>query len=150
MTRARLGIILTVLGCADPTASYEVPATSATLETRQQNNSYSFRARDRTVYVRITSARGGGGGGEPIRAFMRRMFESADAAGATRLVLDLRSVSGSDTFLLVPLLKGLMARDRFVKRDGLLVFLGRDSFSQAQNAATLLQRYANPTFVAPH
>jgi len=145
MSRARLGLILTVLGCADPTASYQLPATSATLEARQQSNSYSFSPIDRTVYVRITSARGGAG--EPIRAFMRRMFEGADAAGATRLVLDLRSVSGSDTFLLMPLLKGVIARDRFLGRGGLLVYVGPQSFSPTQNAATLLRRYANPVFV---
>jgi hypothetical protein len=143
MNRAWLGLILTVLGCADATASYDVPAASAALETRQQNNSYSFI--DRTVYVRITSARGDGG--EPIRAFMRQMFENADAAGATRLVLDLRSLSGSDTFLLMPLLKGVMARDRFLGRGGLLVYIGPQSFSPTQNAATLLRRYANPVFV---
>ena len=148
MSQARLGLILTVFGCAEPTASYQLPAASATLEARQQNNSYSLSPTDRTMYVKITSARGDRG--ESIRAFMRRMFEGADAAGATRLVLDLRSVSGSDTFLLVPLLKGVIARDRFLGREGLVVVVGRDSFSQAQNAATLLQRYANPIFVAPH
>jgi hypothetical protein len=148
MNRAWLGLILIVLGCAEPTASYELPATSATLETRQQNNSYSFSAVDRTVFVRITSARGDGV--EPIRVFMRRMFAGADAAGATRLILDLRSLSGSDTFMLVPLLKGVMARDRFLGRGALLVVVGRNSFSQTQHAATLLQQYANPVFVAAH
>lgn len=147
MSRALLGLLL-VLGCAEPTASYQLPATSATLEARDQNNSYSSSPIDRTVYVRITSVRGDGG--KPIRVFMRRLFEAADSADARRLVLDLRSVSGSDTFLLVPLLKGVIARDRFVEHGGLLVFVGRDSFSQAQNAATLLRRYANPIFVAAH
>jgi hypothetical protein len=136
-------MILTVLGCADATATHELPATSPTLETRQQSN--SFTAIDRTVYVRITSVREDGG--EPIRVFMRRMFESADAVGATRLILDLRSVSGSDSFMLVPLLKGVMARDRFLGRGGLLVHVGPQSFSPTQNAATLLRRYANPLFV---
>jgi hypothetical protein len=136
-------MVLTVLGCADPTATYELPATSPTFETRQQSN--SFTAIDRTVYVRITSVRENGG--EPIRVFMRRMFESADAVGATRLILDLRSVSGSDSFMLVPLLKGVMARDRFLGRGGLLVHVGPQSFSPTQNAATLLRRYASPLFV---
>jgi hypothetical protein len=145
MSRARLGLLLVLVGCAEPTANYQLQAKSATHEARQQDNSYSVNAVDRTVYVRIANVRGDGG--EPIRVFMRRMFEGADAAGAKRLVLDLRSVSGSDTFLLVPLLKGVMARDRFLERGGLLVYVGSQSFSPTQNAAILLGRYANPTFV---
>jgi hypothetical protein len=58
-----------------------------------------------------------------------------------------RSVSGSDTFVLVPLLKGVMARKRFRERGGLVVVVGDDSFSPRQNAATLLRQYANPILV---
>jgi hypothetical protein len=145
MSRARLGLLLVLVGCAEPTANYQLQAKSATHEARQQDNSYSVNAVDRTVYVRIANVRGDGG--EPIRAFLRRMFESADAAGARRLVLDLRSVSGSDTFLLVPLLKGVIARDRFRRRGGLLVYVGPASFTPTQNAVTVLRRYANPVFV---
>jgi anti-anti-sigma regulatory factor len=97
--------------------------------------------------VRITSVRSGPGDGEPIRAFVQRMFEGADAAGARRLVLDLRSVSGSDTFLLVPLLKGVIARDHFRGPGGVVVVVGAQSFSPIQNTATLLEQYAKPVFV---
>jgi hypothetical protein len=144
MSSVRIGLILVVVGCAEPTANYQRAGTSAIPE-RQQNNSYSFNSVDRTVSVRFTRVRNDGD--EPIHAFMRRMFQSADSAGARRLVLDLRSVSGSDTFLLVPLLKGVIARDRFLGRGSLLVYVGPRSFSPTQNAATLLRRYANPVFV---
>jgi len=133
------------LSCAEPTATYQRPATPATLEPRQQSHSYSISSVDRTVYVRFTTARNEAG--EPVHAFMRRMFESADSAGANRLVLDLRSVSGSDTFVLVPLLKGVIARDRFLGRGGLFVVVGPNSFLPMQNAARLLQHHANPIFV---
>src|ERR1700694_5451476 len=142
MSKAWLLSILAILGCTEPTASYQQPATSVALEARQPDNSYSFNPVDRTMHVRIASVRNDGG--ESIRTFMRRMFEVADAAGARRLVLDLRSVSGSDTFLLVPLLKGVIARDRFRGRGGVVVVAGPQSFSPAQNAATLLRQYANP------
>ena len=141
----QLGLILTALSCAEPTASYQPSGSPAVTELREQNYSYSINAADRAVYVRFTSVRSDGG--ETVHAFMRRMFESADSAGARRLVLDLRSVSGGDAFLLVPLLKGVIARERFLRHGGLLVLVGRDSFSPAQNAATLLRQYANPTFV---
>lgn len=144
MDSVRLGLILTVLGCADPAASYQPPAPPAALEAMNQGNSYSLSSIDGAVHVRITSVRNDSG--VKIHEFMKRMFESADAAGATRLVLDLRAVSGSDTFLLVPLLKGVIARDQFRLRGGLVVVVGPASFSPTQNAATLLRRYANPVF----
>ena len=78
---------------------------------------------------------------------MQRMFASADSAGATRLVLDLRSTRGGDAFLVVPLLKGVLARERFAQPGGLVVIVGPESFSQGQNAASMLERYANPVFV---
>jgi hypothetical protein len=49
--------------------------------------------------------------------------------------------------LAVPLVKGVVTRDRFAQGGGLYVVVGPDSFAPTQNAATLLQRYANPTFV---
>jgi hypothetical protein len=62
-------------------------------------------------------------------------------------VIDLRSLTGSDARLLVPLIKGVATRDRFVQAGGLYVVVGPDSFTPAQNAATLLQQYASPIFL---
>ena len=78
---------------------------------------------------------------------MQRMFASADSVGAKRLIVDLRSTTGGDAFLLVPLVKGVVARDRFIQPGGLVLLLGPSSFSPSQNAAAVLQRYANPTIV---
>jgi hypothetical protein len=75
------------------------------------------------------------------------MFASADASGATRLVIDLRSVRGGDSFLVVPLVKGILARERFNQSGGLLVVVGDASFSPGQSAAAVLQQYAHPIFV---
>jgi hypothetical protein len=143
MTRVRLVLILTALSCAEPTAIYQQPVAPAIVE--QQQNSYSIDPVAQTVHVKFAAARNEGG--ERIHAFIRRMFESADSAGATRLIVDVRSVSGSDTFVLVPLLKGVIARDRFRERGGLVVVVGNDSFSPRQNAVTLLHQYANPILV---
>jgi hypothetical protein len=143
MGRIRLGLALVVLGCAEPTATsprLAIPAIVA----QHQNNSYTINAADRTVYVTLAQVRGDG---EPVSTFMRRMFSSADSAGARRLVIDLRSVTGSDARLLVPLVKGVLTRDRFVQRGGLVLNVGTNNFSPAQNAATLLRQYANPVLV---
>jgi hypothetical protein len=111
----------------------------------ERNYSFSISPSDRTVRVRFTRVRSEGT--ESISAFMQRMFASADSAGTTRLVVDLRSISGGDAFLLVPLVRGVLARERFTQRGGLLLVVGDASFSPGQNAATLLQQYANPIFV---
>jgi len=75
------------------------------------------------------------------------MFASADSADAERLVIDLRSISGSDARVAVPLVRGVVTRDWFAKSGGLYLVVGSDSFAPAQNVATLLQRYANPILV---
>lgn len=111
----------------------------------EENYSFSISPADRTVRVRFTRVRSDGT--ESVSAFMSRMFASTDAAGATKLVLDLRAIEGGDAFLLVPLVKGVLARERFAQRGGLVVIVGPESFSQGQNAASLLQRYANPILV---
>lgn len=138
----RLGLILVTISCAEPTATMMRPAVASIVE-GQTNNAYSIKA-DRTLYVRIGQLRGDG---EPIHAFLRRVMDSADSAGSQRLVVDLRSIAGGDARLLVPLIRAIVTRDRFVREGGLYVVVGPDSFSPTQNAATLLQHYAHPIFV---
>ena len=145
MTRFRLALILTALGCAEPTAILPRSAAPTIAGQQQQNNSYSINAADGTVYVTLAQVRGESG--ERIHEFVQRMFESADSASARRLVIDLRSITGGDAPLLVPLIKGVVMRDRFIHGGGLYLVVGPDSFAPAQNAATLLQQYANPIFV---
>lgn len=139
-----LGLIFVALSCAEPTSVSMSPA-AAPIDAAQQSSSYRIDAASRTVYVRFAQIRGERG--EPLYAFVRRMFASADSANAQRLVIDLRSISGSDARLAVPLVRGVLTRDRLVKGGGLYVVVGPDSFARAQNAATLLQRYANPVLV---
>ena len=144
MRPIRLSLILLVLSCAEPTATSS-RAAAPTTAAPQPGNSYVVNAANRTAYVSIGAV--GGDGGEPVHAFVRRMFESADSASAQRLVIDLRSISGGDTRLLVPLIKGVVMRDRFAQGGGLYLVIGPDSFSPAQNAARLLEQYANPIVV---
>jgi hypothetical protein len=112
---------------------------------REGNYSFSISPADRSVRVRFTRVRSDGA--ESVSAFMARMFASADSVGATKLVLDLRAIRGGDSFLTVPLLKGVLARERFAQRGGLVVIVGPESFSRRQSAVSLLQRFASPTVV---
>ena len=135
------------LACAEPTITAPAPATLAPRGEGElsQRNSYSIRAAENTIFVKIVQVRGESG--EPIHAFIRKMFVSADSARAERLVIDLRSISASDIRLTVPLIKGVATRHRFAQRGGLFVVVGDESFSPSQSTARLLQQYANPIFV---
>jgi hypothetical protein len=140
----RLGLVLLTVSCADPTATTSRPVATAIVG-EQERNSYSINYADRTLYVRVAQLRGESG--EPVYAFLRRVMDTADSAGAQRLVVDVRSIAGSDARLLVPLLNGIVKRDRFMKPGGLYVVIGPNSFSPKQNAAALLRQYAYPIFV---
>ena len=140
---AVFGVIVACSG-ETPVAPGSQPQVSAQVG-QEENYSFSISPSDHTVRVQFARVRSNGI--ESVSAFMQRMFASADSAGATRLVVDLRSIRGGDGFLLVPLVKGVLARERFAQRGGLLVVVGDASFSPGQNAATLLQQYANPIFV---
>jgi hypothetical protein len=144
MNRARIALTMVSLGCADPTATLSRPGTLPAVDLEQQDNSYSINPVDGTVRVTIVRVRGETG--EPIHAFLRRMFESVDSVGARRMVLDVRSINGSDARLVTPLVAGILKRDQFLGDGGLCVMTGSQSFSPAQNAATLLQQYAHPIF----
>lgn len=140
-----LGLIFVALNCAEPTSVSLAPPAAPASDGQQQSSSYRIDATSHTVYVSLRQVRGERG--EPVHAFVRRMFASADSADVERLVVDLRSISGSDARLAVPLVRGVLTRAWFAKAGGLYLVVGSDSFTPAQNVATLLQRYASPTLV---
>ena len=148
---ARLSIALMipalalVMGCSADSlvGSAERPASAAVV--REPNYSFSVSPANRTVSVRFARVRGEGG--ESVSAFIQRVFASADAAGATRLMLDLSATKGGDSFLAVPLLKALLAREEFMKPGGIVVIVGPDSFSAGRSVPALLQQYAQPIFL---
>jgi hypothetical protein len=149
MRRAALSLtsVLALMGCS--TDSSVAPAsirnTIAAAAASGPNYSFSIEAGGRTVHVRFARVRSDGQ--ESVSAFVNRMFASADASGATRLVLDLSATKGGDSFLIVPLVKGIVSRGQFARPGGLVVITGPDTFSPSQNAAVVLQRYARPIFV---
>jgi hypothetical protein len=145
MTTFRSAVALLALACAEPTA---IPRETGAPPVRQASvvtSSFSIDAANRTLYVRLASPRPDDA--EPVHAFMRRMFASADSAGVKRMVVDLRGVTGGDARLLVPLLRGVASREQLARSGGLYVVVGDASFSPGQSAATLLARYAQPRFV---
>jgi hypothetical protein len=141
-----LAVLGAMLACSGETPVAPRPQSQIPAQVGEERN-YSFSISPSGGTVRVRFRRVRSDGTESISAFMQRMFASADSAGATRLVVDLRSISGGDAFLIVPLVRGILARERFARRGGLFVVVGDASFSPGQNAATLLQQYADPIFV---
>jgi hypothetical protein len=145
--RARIvAMLVLVVGCSGERAIAPRPQEPSPAQaTTAKNYSFSITPGDRTVYVQFTRVRSDGT--ESVSAFVQRMFASADAAGATKLVVDLRSIRGGDSFLVVPLLKGVLTRERFNQSGGLLVVVGDASFSPGQSVAAVLKQYVHPIFV---
>ncbi len=85
--------------------------------------------------------------GEPLAAFVERLFAAIAVAGSDRLVIDLRWNGGGNTFLTPPLLHRLIACDRVNRAGGLFVIIGRRTFSAAQNLATLIGDHTRAIFV---
>jgi tetratricopeptide (TPR) repeat protein len=121
------------------------PQVPLYLRNRERGYTFTLLPADRAIYFQFNSVRNDGD--EPLNIFVQRMFETADSARSQRLVIDLRWNYGGNTALLTPLVRAVMARERFVRRGGLFVIIGRITNSAAQNAVTLLERYANPILV---
>ncbi len=134
-----------VLACSMDSTTAPVARQESAALRPEANYSFSITPENRTVRVQFERVRSTGA--ESVSAFMQRVFDSADVAGATRLVLDLSQTKGGDAFLTVPLVKGVLARQHLSKRGALIVVVGPDTFSPGQNTAKLLQRYAQPIFV---
>ncbi|HJP86600.1 MAG TPA: hypothetical protein VJ852_11450 [Gemmatimonadaceae bacterium] len=139
----RIVCALFAIGCVEPTGVNPTLDTMPAITSQESPaSSFAIDPSGRTVYVRFAGLQTEGR--EPVYVLIRKMFESADAASADRLVVDLRAVTGGDGKLLVPLIRGILSRERFLRSGSLYVVVGPDSFSPAQNAATLLARYAKP------
>ncbi|HET7613368.1 MAG TPA: hypothetical protein VFK26_05540 [Gemmatimonadaceae bacterium] len=143
----RAALALAALACAEPTAA-PTDTMNAVVNRSASSSSFSINATTGTVYVRLAAPRLADS--EAPHAFMHRMFASADAAGARRLVVDLRGVTGTDARLAVPLVHGIVARGRFARAGGLIVVTGSNTFSALQATATLLGQYAAPQFVSDY
>lgn len=84
---------------------------------------------------------------EPLASFYERMFTAIDRHNAVALVIDLRWNGGGNTFLAQPLIHHIIRREQIDRRGALFVIIGRNTFSAAQNTATLLDRHTNAVFV---
>lgn len=145
MNMIRIACAALALGCVEPTAIVPVPDSTPAPVSANIQSGFTIDRSGRSVYLRFVGPPGDGQ--EPVHVLVRRMFESADAISADRLIVDLRSAKGSDARLLVPLLRGILMRERFQRSGALYVVIRPNSFSPRRNAAAILGRYANPIIV---
>jgi hypothetical protein len=85
--------------------------------------------------------------GEPVDAFIARMFATADSLQPERLVLDVRDDLGGNSFYNLALVQGIVRRPTLDQRGRLFAIIGRGTYSAAENLVTELERYTQVRFV---
>lgn len=102
-------------------------------------------AEGRVVYAAIRGM--GADGQESFADFCQALFDYlADHPEVERLVLDFRLNGGGNTFLNRPLIRGLIS-SRLNRPGGLVVLIGRVTFSAAQNTVTEIERHTAALFL---
>ena len=106
-----------------------------------------YQPATKTLYVAYQSSHSGPHDGEPIPAFLRRVFALADSVDVERFVLDVRDNMGGESFYNRQLLLGVIRRPALDREGTFFTVIGRGVYSAAQNLVNDLERYTNVTFV---
>lgn len=106
---------------------------------------FEYLPREKTVYFQFNSVRNDEK--ESLAAFSARLFKFIGETDVDKLVIDLRWNNGGNTFLLTPLLHGLIKSEKINRRGHLFVITGRRTYSAAQNASTFFERHTDAIFV---
>lgn len=106
---------------------------------------FEYLPGDRTVYFQFNNIVNDDA--EPLARFSDRLFQFINEHEVEKLVIDMRWNNGGNTFLISPLLNGLISNAKVNQRGKLFVVIGRRTFSAAQNAAGYFERSTNATFI---
>jgi hypothetical protein len=106
---------------------------------------FEYLPQEKTVYFQYNSVRNDEK--ESFTAFSERLFKFINGNDVEKLVIDLRWNNGGNTFLLTPLVRGLVSNEKINRRGHLFVITGRRTYSAAQNASTFFERHTNAIFV---
>lgn len=106
---------------------------------------FEYLTDQKTIYFGFNSVRNDKQ--ESLAAFSERLFKFIDGNAVEKLVIDLRWNNGGNTFLLTPLVQGLIKNEKINRHGKLFVIIGRRTYSAAQNAATFFERHTNAIFV---
>ncbi len=119
----------------------------APLSERDQARNYWFQhlPAERTVYWAFNTVRDQAP--ETLASFAARLATFIDEHRVERLVIDLRHNNGGNEALMTPVLADLLRLRRINRPGHLVVMIGPRTFSAAQSAAALLDRYTEAVFV---
>lgn len=106
---------------------------------------FEYLEDSRTMYVQYNEV--SNKTDESIAEFARRLFAFVDSHPIDRFVLDLRWNTGGNNYLNKPLLLGIIKSNKIDQRGKLFAFIGRRTFSAAQNLVNDLEKYTNALFV---
>lgn len=128
------------------TLSQVLPAADP-LYLRDPGRNYWFEhlPAQRAVYFAFNTVRDQGD--EKLGAFARRMMAFVEEHRVERLVIDLRWNNGGNGNLLNEVLAALLSSMRINRPGHLVVLIGPRTFSAAQSAAALFDRFTAATFV---
>jgi hypothetical protein len=76
---------------------------------------------------------------EPFDQFCDRLFTSLNTSQVDKLVIDMRRNGGGNTFLHMPLFRGIARSEKLRQGTTLFVIIGRQTFSAAMNLVTYLE-----------
>lgn len=116
-----------------------------TLKNRSAAYWFEYLADQKTVFFQFNAVRNDGK--EPFKEFCERLFRCLDEKEVDRLVIDMRWNGGGNTFLVRPLIHGLIRCDKINQKGKLYVIIGRNTFSAAQNTVTDIEMNTQVTFV---
>lgn len=106
---------------------------------------FEYLPENKTVYFQFNSVRNDPK--ESLADFSARLFKFVNENAVEKLVIDMRWNNGGNTYLVTPLVRGLIANEKINRRGKLFVIIGRRTFSAAQNTTTFIERHTNAIFV---
>jgi hypothetical protein len=97
-----------------------------------------------TIYIQFNEVHDAPG--QNLLALARSITRQRKSTSLKRVIIDVRWNTGGNTFLLIPVLRGLWDLG-LPGAPELVVIIGRRTFSAAQNFVSYLERFGNPIFV---
>jgi len=122
-------------------------STPAPLYLKNPSTRYWFEylPQHKTVYFQFNSVRNDPK--ESLSDFSARLFKFINETDVEKLIIDMRWNNGGNTYLVSPLIQGLIKNEKINKRGKLFVIIGRRTFSAAQNTTTFIEQNTNAIFV---
>jgi tetratricopeptide (TPR) repeat protein len=125
----------------------DVSGTAKPLYLRNPGKTYWFEVlpEHKAIYVQVNAIQNDPA--ESLAAFAARMVRAAEAAGAQKLVLDLRLNGGGNNYLNRGLVLALLGAKDLNRYGRLFTVIGRNTFSAAMSLVSALERWTETIFV---